>query len=45
MVVRPCSYQERALPAELCGQVAEKAYGFNGKAQVGGSYVLFLPRK
>gem|GEM_PF-3131302 len=31
IMVRPCSYQEHALPAELCGQVAEKAYGFNGK--------------
>ena len=31
MMVRTRSYQERALPAELCGQVAEEAYGFNGK--------------
>ncbi len=26
MVVRPCSYQERALPTELCGPVCTKLY-------------------
>jgi len=26
IMVMPCSYQERALPTELCGQVCTKSY-------------------